>query len=73
MHIALRNIQLLLENSRHYKSRQLIDHIAQAELDALLMNEAGLNWKSVSADNQWVERTTGKLIGSKAVFAHNTT
>jgi hypothetical protein len=71
--IALQNIQLLPENSRHYKSRQLIDYIAQAELDALLMNEVGLNWRSVSADNQWVERTTGKLFGSKAVFAHNTT
>ena len=71
--IALQNIQLLPENSRHYKSRQLIQHIAQAELDALLMNEVGLNWRVVSADNQWVERTTGKLQGSKAVFAHNTT
>jgi hypothetical protein len=73
MRIAPQNIQLLPENSRHYKSRQLIDHIAQAELDALLMNEVGLNWRSVSTDDQWVERTTGKLIGSKAVFAHNTT
>ena len=71
--IALQNIQLLPENSRHYKSRQLITHIAQAELDVLMMNEVGLNWKAVPADNQWVERTTGKLNGSKAVFAHNTT
>ena len=71
--IGLHNIQLLPENSRHYKSRQLIDHINNSELDVLLMNEVGLNWKKVSADNQWVERTTGKLYGSKAVFAHNTT
>ena len=73
MRIALQNIQLLPESSRHYKSRQLITHIAQAELDILMINEVGLNWKAVSADNQWAERTTGKLIGSKAVFAHNTT
>jgi hypothetical protein len=37
------------------------------------MNEVGLNWKVVPADNQWVERTTGRLQNSKAVFAHNTT
>ena len=39
----------------------------------LLMNEVGLNWKKVSADNQWIERTTGKLHGRRAVFAHNIT
>ena len=71
--IALQNIQLLPANSRHYKSRQLVNHIAQAELDALLINEVGLNWHAVAADNQWIERVTGKLNGSKAVFAHNTT
>jgi len=71
--IGLHNIQLMPENSRHYKSRQLIDHISNAELDVLLMNEAGLNWKKVSADNQWVERTTDKLHGSKVILAHNTT
>jgi hypothetical protein len=71
--IALQNIQLLPENARHYKSRQLINHIVQAELDVLLMNEVGLNWKAVSADNQWVERMTGKINGSRAVFAHNIT
>jgi hypothetical protein len=37
------------------------------------MNEVGLNWNTVSADNQWAERITGKLSGSRAVFAHNTT
>jgi hypothetical protein len=71
--IALQNIQLLPENARHYKSRQLVSHIIQAELDVLMMNEVGLNWKAVAADNQWVERTIGKLNGSKTVFAHNTT
>jgi hypothetical protein len=70
--IALQNIQLLPENVRHYKSLQLINHIRQAKLDAL-MNKVGLNWKAVAADNQWVERTTGKLNISRAVFAHNTT
>jgi hypothetical protein len=71
--IGLHNIQLLPENSRHYKSRQLIHHIVQAELDLLMLNEVGLNWKAVPADNQWVERTTGRLQDSKEVFAHNTT
>jgi endonuclease/exonuclease/phosphatase family metal-dependent hydrolase len=71
--IGLHNIQLLPENSRHYKSRQLIHHIMQAELDLLVMNEVGLNWKAVPASNQWAERTTGQLHGSKVVFAHNTT
>jgi hypothetical protein len=70
---GFQNIQLLPANSRHYKSRQLVDHIVQAELDALLMNEVGINWDSLSADNQWVERTIGKLHGSTAIFAHNTT
>ena len=37
------------------------------------MNEVGLNWKTVLADNQWVERTTGQLHNSKAIFANNTT
>jgi len=71
--IGPHNIQLMPKNSRHYKSRQLIDHISNAELDVLLMNEVGLNWEKVSANNQWVERTTGKLHGSKAILAHNTT
>jgi hypothetical protein len=71
--LALHNVQLLPPNARHYKSRQLIQHISQAELDVLLMNEVGLNWRALPAGNQWVERTTGKLNGSKAVFAHNTT
>jgi hypothetical protein len=71
--LAMQNIQLLPENARHYKSRQLINHIIQAELDAFMCPEVGLNWKAVSAENQWVERTQGKLSGSKAVFAHNTT
>jgi hypothetical protein len=71
--IALQNIQLLPENSRHYKSQQLINHIVQAELDALLMNEVGLNWKAVTAAGQWAERTIGKINGSRAVFANNTT
>jgi len=53
--IGLHNIQLMPKNSRHYKSRQLINHISNAELDVLLMNEIRLNWKKVSADNQWVE------------------
>jgi hypothetical protein len=64
--LGFHNIQLLPENSRHYKSRQLVDHISNAELDALLMNKVGINWDKISADNQWVERTIGKL-------AHNTT
>jgi hypothetical protein len=37
--IALQNIQLLPENARHYKSRQLINHIRQSEVDAFMMNE----------------------------------
>jgi hypothetical protein len=38
-----------------------------------MMNEIGLNWRAVPADDQWVERTQGKLNSSRAVFAHNTT
>jgi len=71
--LALQNEQLIPANARHYKSRQLINHISQAQLDVLLMNEVGLNWRALSAENQWIERITGKLQGSKAVFAHNTT
>jgi hypothetical protein len=37
------------------------------------MNKVGLNWGALSADNQWIKRITGKLQGSKDVFAHNTT
>ena len=71
--IALHNIQLLPENSKHYKSRLLIDHIYQAQLDCLLLNEVGLNWRALSSHDQWAERTFGKLKGSQALFSHNTT
>jgi hypothetical protein len=71
--LALQNIQMLPDNAKHYKSRQLVNHICQAELDGLEINEVGLNWRAISAANQWVERTIGKLNGSQAIFAHNTT
>ena len=71
--IALQNIQLLPANSRNFKSKHLVNYIIQAELDIFMMNEVGLNWRAVSADNQWVERTQGNLNGSRTVFAHNTT
>jgi hypothetical protein len=70
--IAFQNMQLLPENAKHYKSRQLIQYIVQAELDAMLLNKVGLNWSGLAAENQWAERITGKLEGSKVVFAHNT-
>jgi hypothetical protein len=71
--IGFQNIQLLPENSKHYKSRQLINHIAQAEIDGFLLNEAGLNWNAVEPGDQWAERTFGKLMGSQGTFAHNST
>jgi hypothetical protein len=37
------------------------------------MNKVGINWNKLCADNQRVERTIGKLHGSTANFAHNTT
>jgi hypothetical protein len=71
--IALLNIQLLPENSKHYKSRQLIDHITQAQLDGIFLNEVGLNWKAIPPKDQWAECTFGKLMGSQATFANDMT
>jgi hypothetical protein len=71
--IGFQNIQLLPENSKHYKSRQLINHISQAQLDGFLLNEVGLNWNAVEPGGQWAERTLGKLMGRQGTFAHNST
>jgi hypothetical protein len=71
--IGFQNIQLLPANSKHYKSRQLVNHIAQAQLDGFLLNEVGLNWNAVEPGDQWSERTFGKLMGSQGTFAHNST
>jgi hypothetical protein len=71
--IGFQNIQLLPANSKHYKSRQLVNRIAQAQLDGFLLNEVGLNWNAVEPGDQWSERTFGKLMGSQGTFAHNST
>ena len=44
--IALQNIQLMPVNSRHFKSKQLIKYIIEAELNVFMMNEIGLNWSA---------------------------
>jgi hypothetical protein len=69
--IGLQNMQLLPENSKHYKSRQSIDHIKQGEYDVWLMNEVGLCWPKLAAVDQWFERILGKLNDSHSLFAHN--
>jgi hypothetical protein len=71
--IGFQNIQLLPENSNHYKSRQLVNHIIQAQLDGFLINEVGLNWNAVEPGSQWSEQTFGKLMGNQGIFAHNST
>jgi hypothetical protein len=65
-------MQLLPENSKHYKSRQSIDHIKQGEYDVWIMNELGLCWPKLAAVDQWFECVLGKLNDSHSIFAHNT-
>jgi hypothetical protein len=59
--IGLENMQLLPESLKHYKSRQSIDHIKQAEYDFFLMTEIGLCCPKLDASDQWFERILGKL------------
>ena len=68
---ASHNISLLPESARHQKSRRLINHIREAQLDILLMQEVGLYWSKLDPSDQWVERVRS-LPDSTAVFAHNT-
>jgi hypothetical protein len=69
---GLQNINLLPASARHYKSRQLVNHIREAEFDVYFMNEVGLYWEKLDACDQWSERVLG-LPDSTAIFAHNTT
>ena len=69
--VGLQNMNLLPESSKHYKSRQSIDHIHQGEYDVWMMSEIGLCWNKVAAGDQWFERVLGKLNDSYALFAHN--
>ena len=57
--IGLQNWQLLPESSKHYKSRQTIDHLRQGEYDFWLTNEVGLCWPKLDASDQWFERVLG--------------
>ncbi len=40
------NVQLLPENARNYKSRQLVNHIREGEYDMFMMEEIGLFWEN---------------------------
>jgi hypothetical protein len=69
---GLQNINLLPASARHYKSRQLVNHIREAGFDVHFLNEVGLYWEKLDACDQWSERVIG-LPDSTAIFAHNTT
>jgi hypothetical protein len=69
--IMLQNVNNLPTLSRVNRSRQVIDCIANQELDVFLMTEIGLCWDKVSAYDQWNERTIGRLERQKSVFAYN--
>ena len=69
---GLQNVNLLPTSARHHRSRQVINHIREAEHDVFFMNEVGINWAKLDACDQWSERTIG-LPGSTAIFANNTT
>ena len=72
MRCGLQNIHLLSESARHYKSRQLVQHIRDAEYDVFCMDEVGLYWNKLDASDQWAERAIC-LPDSTAIFANNTT
>jgi hypothetical protein len=63
---------MLSESARNYKSRQLVQHIRDAEYDVFCLNEVGLYWNKLDASDQWAERVIG-LTDSTAIFANNTT
>jgi hypothetical protein len=69
---GMQNIHLLPESARNYKSRQLVQHIRDAEYDVFCMNEVGLYWDKLNACDQWAERAIS-LPDSTAIFANNTT
>jgi hypothetical protein len=70
---GLHNLSVLSESARNYKSRQLVQHIRDAEYDAFCLNEVGLYWNKLDAsDHQWAERVIG-LTDSTSVFTNNTT
>ena len=72
MRCGLQNINLLSESARHYKSRQLVQHIRDAEYDVFCMDEVGLYWDFLDAADRWPERVIG-LPDSTSIFANNTT
>jgi hypothetical protein len=70
---ALQNIQMLPASARHYKSRQLVNHLREGKYDVVMLNEVGLLWSKVEAADQWDERVLmGGLQDSTAIFAYNT-
>lgn len=69
--IGFQNINLLPTSARHYKSRQLANHIREGDYDIWMMNEIGLYWPKIDPPDQWEERIFGSLQDSTAVFAYN--
>jgi hypothetical protein len=70
---AFQNIQVLPESARHYKSRQLVNHLMEGEYDLVMLNEVGLSWNKLDAADQWDERVLiGGLNDSTAIFSYNT-
>jgi hypothetical protein len=70
--VGMQNVNMLPESARHYKSRQLVNHIREGEYDIFFMNEVRLYWNKLDACDQWAERVTS-LNDSTAIFANNTT
>jgi hypothetical protein len=71
--VAFQNAQLFPEHASHYKSRQIVQNIAEHEYDVWMTNEVGLFWRKLLTTDQWEERAFGKMHDSTAIFAHNTT
>jgi hypothetical protein len=65
------NINILSESARNYKSKQLVNHIRDANYDAFMMGEVGLFWPKLDACDQWDERVIG--LDSTAIFGFNNT
>jgi hypothetical protein len=47
--VGRQNINMLPASARHYKSRQLVNHIREGEYDIFFMNEVGLYWNKLDA------------------------
>jgi hypothetical protein len=70
---AFQNIQVLPESARHYKSRQLVNHLREGKYDLVMLNEVGLSWNKLDAADQWDDHVLiGGLHDSTAIFSYNT-